>query len=392
MRLFYLTYQEDALLYAGVKKKIQWQARAFEKLGYDVTYSMWQDNQFCFYQKGEVSKVELPVSGRRMKQFFLAAETYLKTNQIDTLYIRLDRVTYDVPKICRIARENGTKTIVVELPNYPYIHDYLHGARGVKPLSKKLITQAKILWSAVEDRLSGRQLKGLVDAAALIGNPDSDFFGVPAIHISNGVDVDSIIPVPQKDTPEKMVLISVAGTLWWQAYDRLMKGMQAYKTQKSPDAPDVKFIMVGGDAKEMPGFRKMIQEYGLTDDVECPGFQTGEALDEYYKRADAGVSTLGCYLRGLKSCSSLKTKEFCAKGLPFIYTLEDSIEQEKPPFALQFSNDPTPIDVGKVVEFIARCRENSELPEEEREFARAHFDWTSILKSVLDFAERQKCG
>ena len=99
-----------------------------------------------------------------------------------------------------------------------------------------------------------------------------------------------------------------------------------------------------------------------------------------------GASKLGCYRRGLQACSSLKAREYCAKGLPFLYTYEDSIENEQVDFALQVSNDDTPINMDEVIQFVRRCRLNRELSEKEREFARSHFDWEAILKRVLDFA------
>jgi len=40
----------------------------------------------------------------------------------------------------------------------------------------------------------------------------------------------------------------------------------------------------------------------------------------------------------------------------------------------------------RVLEFAGRCRENPAVSEAEREFARTHYDWVSILKKVLDFA------
>ena len=137
----------------------------------------------------------------------------------------------------------------------------------------------------------------------------------------------------------------------------------------------------------MPDFKALIHQYGLDDDVECPGFKTGAELDAIYDRADLGASKLGCYRRGLQACSSLKAREYCAKGLPFIYTCEDSLEDENVDFALQVPNDDTPIDLFQVVDFVKKCRANRHISQEEREFARSHFDWESILKKVLDFAD-----
>lgn len=182
------------------------------------------------------------------------------------------------------------------------------------------------------------------------------------------------------------MLIGVAGTLWWQAYDRVLEGMAAYRKKASPASPRVRFLLVGGDEKEMPEFLSHIRRLGLSDDVECPGFRTGEALFRLYERADLGVSSLGCYRRGLTHCSSLKAREYCAAGIPFLYAYEDDDLAEDVPFARKIPNDPTPVEMDKAVKFVEQCRADTGISDAERRFAAEHYDWAAILERVLDFA------
>lgn len=387
MKLLYLTFQEDATLYVGVIRKLGWQAKAFEKLGYEVTYSLWKGLEYRFITGDRVETRTIPGWHGLMHQFADVAKDYLNSHSFDVVYLRLDRISFEMIQLCRTARARGAKKVIIEVPNYPYLRDYINSVNGVRPFSARLFSRMKVLGTAAEDRLSALQLRGLVDAVVLIGNKADRFFGVKAINISNGIDVDDMDPVPPKNNEREIVLVGVAGTLWWQAYDRILVGMHEYKKKKKAEDPNIRFILVGGDAKEMPDFKALIHRYGLDDDVECPGFKTGAELDAIYDRADLGVSTLGCYRRGLTSCSSLKTREYCAKGLPFIYTCEDSLEDENVDFALQVPNDDTPIDLFQAVDFVKKCRANRHISQEEREFARSHFDWESILKKVLDFAD-----
>ncbi len=381
----YLTFQEDALLYVGVVRKIGWQAQAFRKLGYDVTYSLWKGLTYRFVTGERVETRTVPPGGGLMHRFSRVAQEYLASHPFDVLYLRLDRVSPDVVALCRTARANGAKTVVIEFPNYPYLMDYLHSVDGVRPFPHRAFLRAKVLATAAADRLAAPRLKGLVDAVALIGNPAESYFGIPAVNISNGVDVDAMSQVPPKRNEDEIVLVGVAGTLWWQAYDRVLEGMHAYR-QAHPEGPRLRFVMVGGDAKEMPDFLGQVRRLGLDDAVECPGFKTGAELDAIYARADLGVSKLGCYRRGLQSCSSLKAREYCAKGLPFLYTCEDSIQDENVDFALRVPNDPSPVDMEAVVRFVQSCRQNGGLAAREREFAREHYDWKNIMKRVLVFA------
>ena len=81
MRLLYLTFQEDAPLYAGVLNKIRGQASAFQSLGFDVTYSWWKDNRFCFFGQNP-QKVPINASHGVMKRFYEIAAGYLQKSRL----------------------------------------------------------------------------------------------------------------------------------------------------------------------------------------------------------------------------------------------------------------------------------------------------------------------
>ncbi|QNK41486.1 glycosyltransferase [Caproicibacter fermentans] len=386
MKLFYLTFQEDAELYLGVTRKIEWQVRAFEQLGYKVTHTLWKNECFIFFQGGETLSVPVTRGFRRMHRFSQAALDYLTDHRFDVAYLRLDRISFDVIRICRKLKENGTRRVIVEIPNYPYIMDYLRSVKGVRPIQRQAVTLLKVLCTAAQDRLAGCRLRECADAAVLIGDRSDRFFGLPAVNITNGVNVDEFSFARHQGDSGEIVLVGVAGTLWWQAYDRVLEGMRVYRERKKPEDPRVRFVLVGGDRKEMPAFLEDVRSRGLEEDVECRGFLRGEELMRVYASADLGVSSLGCYRRGLTRCSSLKAREYCAAGLPFLYAYEDDALDGNPPFALRLPNDSSAVDIGRAVEFALRCRDDPSLSEQEREFARRNYDWKTILGQVLAFA------
>ncbi|MGX8701578.1 glycosyltransferase [Caproiciproducens sp.] len=386
MKLLYLTFQEDAPLYLGVKNKIEGQVGAFEKLGYQVTYSMWQGSMFQFFG-AEPQKSGFDSSGGIMKQLTQIALEYVRKHSFDVLYLRLDRVSFDMLGICRTARENRVKTIVAEIPNYPYLGDYVRNIRYAKTLKTRAVTAAKVAVTAADDRLSGRRLKRYADAVVLYGNRADSFFGVKAMNGDNGINIDGISPVPHcGDVDKDIVFLGVAGTLWWQGYDRVLEGMSQYKKKKPDGAPALKFVLVGGDATEMPEFRALVDRLGLTEDVTFCGFKKGRELSDIYQTVDVGVSSLGCYRRGLTACFSLKAREYCAAALPFLYAYDDSKIGSDTPFALRLPNDGTAVDMDAVIEFVRNCRRDPSIARKEREFAEKNYDWKTIMKQVLTFA------
>jgi hypothetical protein len=388
MKLMYLTFQEDAPLYLGVKNKIEGQIEAFQKLGYEVTCSMWQDGSFHFFGADSFSVPIDPAKGK-MKQFAKIADDYMAHHSFDVLYMRLDRISFDMIRICKTARANHVKTVAVEIPNYPYLSDYMRNIKYAKSIKSRAVTAAKITAVAAIDRSSGLLLKKYVDAIILYGNKADTFFGVKAMNGDNGINIDKIEPVPHYgDTTKDISILGVAGTLWWQGYDRILQGMSVYKKSRKPGQPALKFVLVGGDATEMPEFHALVERLGLADDVICCGFKRGKELSDIYRTVDVGASSLGCYRRGLTGCSSLKAREYCAAALPFLYAYDDEkVDRASAPFALKLPNDASPVDMDKVVDFVQQCRRNPSIARQERAFAEENYDWKNIMKQVLNFAE-----
>ncbi len=390
MKLMYLTFQEDAPLYLGVKNKIEGQISAFEKLGYQVTCSMWQENSFYFFGADNFTKPINPTKGK-MKQMARIANQYLKQHSFDILYLRLDRISFDMIEICKTAREHQAKTIIVEIPNYPYLSDYMRNIKYARTFKNRVVTSAKVAVTAAIDRISGLSLKKYVDAVVLYGNNADSFFGVKAMNGDNGINIDKIEPVPHRgDTTKDISILGVAGTLWWQGYDRVLKGMSTYKKNKAEGQPALEFVLVGGDETEMPEFRALVDRLGLTEDVTFCGFKKGKELSDIYRTVDVGASTLGCCRRGLTRCSSLKAREYCAAALPFLYAYDDAKINCDTPFALRLPNDETPIDINAVVDFVQKCRRDPTIAQREREFAEENYDWKIIMKQILDFAAGAK--
>ena len=386
MNLLYLTFQEDEPMYSGVKNKILGQVSAFESLGFNTTYSFWKKDKFTFYGEKET---EYSLSKTKMmKQFKKISSEFISENSIDTIYFRVDILSLNVLNLCKFAKKRGVKNIIIEIPNYPYIKNYMRNVLKAKGLKSRIICALKTSVNLLFNYIAGVSLKKYVNAAITYGKPIKSFWHLKTLNADNGIDLENInfIQRTQKEISEEVTIIGVTGTIWWQAYDRIIEGIKIYKQSGENEKIPIKFIMVGGDESEMPDFLRAIDENGVSDEVKCVGIKTGSDLAKEYQNSDIAASTLGCYRRGLEWCSSLKTIEYCAVGIPFIYAYNEQLLNEEIPFALKSPNDSSPIDIKKVVDFVVLCRKNPTLALEERKFAEENYDWKIIMKKILAFA------
>ena len=73
----------------------------------------------------------------------------------------------------------------------------------------------------------------------------------------------------------------------------------------------------------------------LENNVFFWGAKSGDELKDFVNRADIGIASLGMHRLGLNVASTLKVKEYCAYGLPFIYAYTEKAIEENCEFALK---------------------------------------------------------
>lgn len=88
-----------------------------------------------------------------------------------------------------------------------------------------------------------------------------------------------------------------------------------------------------------------MQEYGFY------GKLTGEKLDAIYENLDIAVGSLGLYKAGIQSNSPIKSQEYCARGIPFVYGDDDTSFNKNQYFVYQVVDDATPIDMIEIIRF-----------------------------------------
>jgi len=149
-----------------------------------------------------------------------------------------------------------------------------------------------------------------------------------------------------------------------------------------------------GYGSEFERYQKMVADFALGDYVIFHGQQTGEALDAIYDQCNLGIASLGFHRTGLTEGAPLKTREYLAKGLPFIFgaKVSDISDEDKGSIYLQVPANDSPIDIEKILEFYARIYSEGAEPVNKRlrQFAQEHFSMEVAMKEVIDFFKSGK--
>lgn len=288
----------------------------------------------------------------------------LLLKRFDGVYLRYMRFFFNAPGALRCVKASGAK-LILEHPTYPFEHGRVMS--GIR---------RPVFWYL--DRVFSR-IEPLLDLYALIGDPcGPELNGVPAINIVNGVDVERVTPHVNRPTPD-IGFLALASMSRWQGYDRLIEALAAYRG----DA-DITLHMVGGEGDgSLAEWKRLARERGVDGRVRFYGALYGSRLDEVAARCDVGIGGLGLFRKGQLCSMTLKLREYMARGLPFVYAVDDPDVPEEPRFCLRVPNDDSPIDIEELVNFARRAKADREVSGLMRAYALEHMSWQNVLKNVL---------
>lgn len=126
------------------------------------------------------------------------------------------------------------------------------------------------------------------------------------------------------------------------------------------------------------------------------GVLTGAALDDVYNKCDLAVGSFGAHRKGLKLSVSLKSREYVAKGLPIVTSVDMDIENENTDkWFLKYPADESMLDINRIVEFYDKVyldnsvAGKSEVAEKIRDDFRPLCNINDTFKGVIDYIREQ---
>lgn len=214
--------------------------------------------------------------------------------------------------------------------------------------------------------------------AVCVANPNA-----PRGMIPNGIPVNTIpfCRFQPFDGRELSMIFVASEFVYWHGLDRLLEGMLRYRggcvfrltlLGTVPDAYDALLER----CREHPAIR-----------VECPGAVYGEARHVYFENVNVAFASLGLFRKNMEEACPLKSREYIARGLPFVYGYKDPEIPEDAPYALRVPNGPEPVDLQRVLDFSAAVTLLPGIAEHMRARAELDLDVSTKLREMFCFAE-----
>ncbi|WP_308576489.1 glycosyltransferase [uncultured Fusobacterium sp.] len=354
----------------GVPKKILCQAQILQK-SFEVDIIFYFKKNVFLYKVGNKKLSILGKASSKLSVLKKATEIHFFSKYQYT-YIRYPRSDYYFLKLLKHFKRKGIK-ITVEIPTYPYDKE------GFETIKGKIIN--------LLDRFFRKKIYKYVDRI-ITYSKDKKIFDIPTINTINGIDFDKVeYDIEPIDIKHEIILIAVSGMFRVHGYERLITGLYEYYKEGGMRKIQLKLI---GNGDEILKYKKLVKKYKLEKNVIFYGTRFGEELNELYKGNAVGINSLAIHRQGLKEESTLKTKEYAAKGLPIVSSsyVDAFSEKGNIKYVMRVSPDESAININELVSFVDKIYEGKEVKnirESIRNDAKQICDISYTMKPVIEF-------
>lgn len=350
-----LIYRVDTATPAnhGVTQKMQGMGQALINMGHQVDHLHTREDHICLNEK----KIRLgAIHWLNQYRWFDYARLLVMGNVYDLIIIRYGLASPAfVSFIEEYKSRYPTSRIIIDMPTYPYEQEWT-GIKGRLALTI--------------DRLYRSQLKGV--EAILHSGKEKEIYGIPTIPMTNAIDISRFpLSTRPKDT-STIHAIAVGKWQYWHGLDRVLDGMKDH----------VDFVLnIVGDGPYLANLREQVQSNSLSSRVIFHGSRTGAELTEIFDQCHVAIGTLGLHRKGVSIDSSLKHREYCARGIPFILSSPDLDFGRELPFLQYHSVSDEPIDIQKIIDWYHSL--DTTIGQTMRNHAERKLTWESRMKKVI---------
>lgn len=344
--------------FVGIKKKILSQCRVFKK-AFDVAYYTIFAGQIMYLlENDKIVDKEFAITEKDCYETVLK---WLEKYNIQKTYIRYALSDMWFIKFLKELKRLRIKT-VLEFPTIPY-----DGEGWIR--------------RPVEDKYYREKLYKYIDCCTTYANYKT-VFNISCITLVNGVDLSEHNIKKCRKNDGTIRFLAVASLSKWHGYERVIQGL--YNYYSNGGERNIIFSIVG-EGSQSQYYKRITDECQMNKHVFFCGKLEGEKLDELYDNSDIAVGSLGFYKAGLQSGAPIKLREYCARGIPFIYGYDDISFSDDNYFGLQVSNDETPIDMQDIIRFYDEIYDGRDFIKDMREYAMAKLTWDKILQPVVEY-------
>jgi len=306
MKALYISLVDITNNNIGVVKKIRSQVKGFRDSGiiFDIVFLKEGTIYIEEYEKNY--KIAENIS---TIDFYSYIKDNIPLKSYSFIYMRLPYPGKALLNLWKVLKVSDN--FIIEIPTYPFLNE-----------SKNL--KSKILNYILICQLY--YFRESINLYTYMGAKRNEIFKNKCLRVYNCVDSDSLNIKSSLNTKKdkRLNFIGVAQLATWHGYDRLIRSIYEYKKNKYEY--HIKFYIIGNNLEgcnEKEYLQKLVRELDLIDDVIFVPAKDSHQLNDYFNICDVAVDSLARHRSNNYYNCSLKSKEYCVRGVPFIKSHED---------------------------------------------------------------------
>ena len=335
MKLLYISFG-----YESYKNKVDAQLIAFKKLGLDCYLIALQNKKMNLYHlnNDDMELLEFRTLPELTLLKFFSYKSAInefvlkvyKTYKFEYCYIR--RLVINLLFLSKAIRKMGKHLkVLYEWPTVPLDHYDSHFkniAQNLEVVYYKMFVKKSVY----------KEIVILQNDIAL-----NDLI----YPISNCINIDKFYLHDRKPIMEgKIRFVAIAHVMNWHGYDRFIKSMKEYK-----GLTDIELTIISQNTGENIKLKKLVNELELNDKIKFKKECTFNELDNLVDNYHIALGSFGYHRRGAKYDTSIKNKEYCAWGIPFVYSCDDKSFTNEFKYNYKVPADESLINIEQIIEW-----------------------------------------
>jgi len=373
MKIIYIAFMGD-LSSIGVIKKVISQIQYLNSQGVKTKgiFLYSSKKNMAFYKNYEYVQFVRNSKNDRVNMHNIE-KILNKEGKFDLIYFRYPRSTWSLFKFTKkysnkVIFEHQTKELSeLKLSQYKYKATRFWNIY----LSEMIFAPLVFKYSA--------GVVGVTEEISLYEKQRSLIKNLKVKTVSNGIDVASnpLRQAPIFDGKDLRILFASGYASRWHGIDRIIQSLAQYSGNVN-----ITLYIIGPVLNEI---RKLVSELNLTNNVVFLPKMSASQFDKYFDYCHIAIGSLGLHRINLVQGAVLKTREYVARGIPFIIGYEDidlTRKKKISPYFLKVPADDQAIDMNQIINFTKEVFSIPEHAKEMREFALSNMDMSVKMKQL----------
>ena len=367
---------------SGVEKKLLEQAKASRKIGLDIDFFVLNSLYNKIVDDNlHLKKIELTSIGilnslcKKICKFYVL-DKFMRDNKYDLIILRYPGM--DILPPFKFLKRYGDK-VVTEHHTNELAELKIENIDTIRTKIKYALE--KVYAPYFLKRVLG--VIGVTDEIRKIEIKKAGQVDKPSFVFSNGINVDEIPFTGFKkfDEVHLSILFIASNFSSWHGLDKILRGLLQYNGDVF-----VELHLVGCVFQKEIDIISKIKNSKVA--IYAHGNKCGDELNKYFEVCNIAISSLALHRKNMKEACALKTREYIARGLPFVYAYKDTDLSGDEDFALLLPADDEPVDIDLLIEFADNVSKDKTLSKRMRNYAYTQLDWSVKFEQLTEFLKK----